>query len=264
MLGLHIGLKIFRLFGIIILASLLVLHMQTKRLNELVFRRDSFSLEAEEKVLANLQIQLDLLNRIPTFGLNNLIADWTFLQFLQYFGADELRAQTGYGLSPDYFESILPKDPYYTYFYLFLSGSSSIYAGQPDRTVSLMNEGLSYMTPQVPDDGYLVWRYKGTDELLFLGDSAAAQQSFQTAADWAYQSSQPEAQAVAEISERTANFLSNNPVSKRAQVNAWASILSNSFDESTQQLAIDRIEALGGRVNITEDGQVQIGYPQQD
>ena len=201
---------------------------------------------------------------IPTLGYRNIFADWVYLLFLQYFGDDEIRRQTGYSLSPDFFESIIANDPYYVYFYVFLSGGSSLYAGQPARAVTLMNEGLSHMSPEGPNNGYLVWRYKGTDELLFLGDSAAAQQSFQTAADWANQSDQPEAQAVAAISQRTADFLAQNPISKRAQVDAWASILTNSFDASTQQLAIDRIEALGGRVNINDDGRIQIGYPQQD
>ncbi len=31
-------------------------------------------------------IRLDLLKKSPTFGFNNVIADWTFLNFLQYYG----------------------------------------------------------------------------------------------------------------------------------------------------------------------------------
>jgi hypothetical protein len=247
-------------FGISLCLLLGILVAQSTRLNTL----QGHSMKNEESNERLLKTQLDILQKLPGLGFDNLLADWTYLQFLQYFGNDKVRMDKGYGLSPDYFEVIIPRDPYYSYFYLFLSGSSSLYAGQPDRTVALMNEGLSHMTPEVPEQGYLVWRYKGTDELLFLGDTAAAQASFQTAADWARQSDDPEAETVAAISQRTADFLAANPVSKRAQVDAWGSVLVNSLNEGSRNLAIERIEALGGRVVITDDGQVQIGYPQED
>jgi hypothetical protein len=242
----------------------ITLTLQSNRLSQ-KHSSDKFFSEAQQiETLAQTRTQLNLWNKFPNLGFKNLIADWAYLQFLQYFGDDDLRDKTGYDLSPDYFEVVINRDPYYPYFYLFLSGSSSVFAGQPDRTVALMNQGLSYMSPEAPEGGYMVWRYKGTDELLFLGDAESAQQSFQTAADWANQSDGPDAEVVAAVSQRTADFLANNPVSKRAQVDAWASILSNSFDEQTQRLAIERIEALGGQVIITEDDQIQIGYPQED
>jgi len=262
---LHNLIRVGRDSSILVILFLAILAFQSEHISRSPnASEENPSEQSKSSVDDTKRTQLDLYKRLPSFGFNNVFADWVYLQFLQYFGDDDARMQNGYGLSPDFFESMLQKDPNYTYFYLFLSGSTSLFAGQPNRTVALMNEGLSQMTPQVPDDGYLVWRYKGTDELLFLGDAAAAQQSFQTAADWASQSSQPEAQAVAQISQRTADYLEENPVSKRAQVDAWASILANSFDDSSRQLAIERIESLGGRVNITEEDQVQIGYPQQD
>jgi len=251
------GVLLLLLFG----GTLALQSGQAQRQKE---QAQAISKEQQAEALAHTQTQLNLWKKSPTFGFSNLIADWAFLQFLQYFGDDEARTDTGYGLSPDYFEVIIPRDPFYTPFYLFLSGSSSLFAGQPERTVALMDAGLSRMTPTVPADGYLAWRYKGTDELLFLGDANAAQVSFQMAADWASQANDPMAQAVAAASQRTADFLANNPVSKRAQVDAWAGILSNSFDQRTQRLAIDRIQGLGGQVTIADDGQVTIQYPQED
>ena len=41
-------------------------------------------LQAEQALKAQIEIQ----KRTPTFGLNNLIADWNYLQFVQYFGAE--------------------------------------------------------------------------------------------------------------------------------------------------------------------------------
>jgi hypothetical protein len=246
----------------ILLVSLL--YGQQARLNKLQTLADEPVERADETSTFAQENYLRVLRQSPAFGFDNLLADWVFLQFLQYFGDDQVRAYTGYDLSSSYFENIIPRDPYYMQFYLFLSGSTSLYAAQPAKTVALMNQGLTYLKPGIPEDSFIVWRYKGTDELLFLGDAEAAQASFQTAADWAAQSDAPDAQAMAAVSQRTADFLANNPISKRAQVDAWAGILGNSFDERTQQMAIEKIETLGGQVMITEDGRVTIQYPQED
>ena len=209
------------------------------------------------------KLRLNLLQRLPTFGFKNVVADWTFLNFLQYFGDELARAQIGYRLSPDYFEVIINQDPYFKDYYLFLSGSTTLYAGLPQRSVALMEKGLTYLQPDSPPDSFFVWRYKGVDELLFLADSQAAQHSFEIAADWASQSSHPQGQDLAEISRQTAQFLARNPRSKRAQINAWQSILANAFDDPTRQLAISRIEALGGRVILQANGEITIQYPSE-
>ena len=218
-------------------------------------------LQSEEQATAAV---LDLAQKMPTFGFNNLVADWFFLRFLQYFGDDVLRAKTGYGLSPNFFQTIIPKDPYYSLFYLFLSGSTSNFAAQPEKSVAIMTQGLKQLSPTLPTDGFYIWRYRGVDELLYLGDGEAAQKSFQTAADWARQSSHPDAEFIAANSQGTADFLAINPLSKVAQVNAWASVLSNAFDDATRQRAIDRIEELGGTVTISESGGISLQMPPDD
>lgn len=210
------------------------------------------------------KVRLNLLQQIPSFGFDNLFADWVFLNFLQYFGDDEVRAKTGYGLSPDYFEVILNRDPRFLSAYLFLSSSTSLYAGMPERAIALMNQNLKLLSPTVPHQAYYIWRYKGIDELLFLGDAAAAQQSFTTAAQWASVYPDAESQQVAAISQKTAEFLSRNPASKSAQIGAWTMVLSNPVDQATRNLAISRIKALGGEVTITPDGIVQVKPPKED
>ncbi|MBW4463483.1 MAG: hypothetical protein KME47_25070 [Nodosilinea sp. WJT8-NPBG4] len=207
---------------------------------------------------------LALAQKMPTFGFDNLVSDWFFLRFLQYFGDDEARATTGYDLSPEFFRVVIPKDPYYRMFYLFLSGSTSNFAAQPEQSVAITAQGLERLNSTVPSDGFYIWRYRGVDELLYLGDGKAAQQSFQTAADWGRQSPEADAPSIAENSQRTADFLANNPLSKQAQVNAWASVLANAFDDATRQKAIDRIEALGGSVMISETGEMRLQFPPDD
>jgi hypothetical protein len=209
-------------------------------------------------------VYLNLVEQSPAFGFDNLVADWIFLDFLQYFGETSARNQIGYALSPSYFEAILNHDPHFRDAYLFLSGSTTLYAGRPDRTIEIMNDHVSQLSPRVPDKAYFVWRYKGTDELLFLGDRRAAQQSFETAAEWASFYSDLESQIAAQVSQQTAEYLADNPESKLAQIAAWVMVLNNAFDDNTRRYAISQIEALGGNVSIDEQGRLQIQQPEED
>lgn len=251
------------LTGVVFVALLLGLAtLQRQRLTTLqAGNADSQNFEQQDRATASA---LSLAQKMPTFGFNNLIANWTFLQFLQYFGDSEVRAVAGYDLSADFFRVIIPKDPYYRMFYLFLSGSISNFAGQPDQAVELMAQGLEHLTPTLPPDSFYIWRYRAVDELLYLGDGVAAQKSYQTAADWARQSPHPDAEFIAANSQTTADFLAANPVSKQAQANAWLSVLANAFDDATRLRAIERIEALGGTVTISETGGISLQMPPDD
>ncbi|NEP19886.1 MAG: hypothetical protein F6J97_23860, partial [Leptolyngbya sp. SIO4C1] len=128
-------------------------------------------------------------------------------------------------------------------------------------TVSLIDQAAEQLSPNQPPNAFYVWRYKGTDELLFLGDSESAVQSFLTAADWAEQSSHPNKELIAERSRQTAQSLQRNPASKRAQINAWSSILVNALNDSIRQRAVREIERLGGTVKLQNSGAISIEYP---
>lgn len=251
------------LMGAIPLALLLgLVTLQRQRLDLIQERSNNpQDIYRQEQVTATA---LTLAQKMPTFGFDNLVSDWFFLRFLQYFGDSEVRLRTDYSLSPEFFKVIIPHDPFYRYFYLFLSGSTSNFAAQPEQSVAIIAQGLKRLSPTVPPDSFYIWRYRGVDELLYLGDGKAAQKSFQTAADWARQSPHPDAPLMADNSQRTADFLANNPLSKQAQINAWSSVLANAFDDATRQNAIDRIEALGGKVIISETGGIQLQFPEDD
>ena len=226
--------------------------------------QQTITLEQVERELEIEKARLKLQQKISTFGFNNLVADWTFLQFLQYFGDELARDQTGYTLSPEYFEVIVNQDPRFLEIYTFLSTSVAAYAAMPERSVALMEKGLKSMSPKAPSQSYYVWRNKGIDELLFLGDGKAAQHSFEMAAQWASVHSDPESQNVAAFSRQTAQFLSRNPKSNLAQVSAWAMVLNRAVDDRTRKLAVSRIEALGGQVTITSKGVVKVFLPKRD
>jgi hypothetical protein len=236
--------------------------IQCTRLQKQSSRNEVASLKIEKEIQSQ-KMRLRLLKKMPNFGYKNLIADWVYLDFLQYFGDDEIREKTGYSLSPEYFEVILGNDPRFLTAYIGLSTSTSMYAAMPKRSVALMEESLKSLSPWVPERSYYVWRYKAIDELLFLGNSPAARKSFETAAKWANNYSDEESKHVVTLSQKTAEFLSHNPDSKHAQIASWAMILNNHVDEKTRKIVIEKIETLGGEVITTPQGD-QIKFPQKD
>lgn len=221
--------------------------------------------QAYEQQVEQENLRLQLLRQMPSFGFDNLIADWTFLQYLQYFGDDEARAETGYNLALEYLDIVIDRDPRFLGAYDFLATAGSIFTAQPQKTNEIIERGLQFVTPQVPKRSYYIWRQKAINELLFLENAQAdAQKSFQKAADWASLYQDEESQIVAEFSRRTAEFLENNPESNIAKVGAWALVLQNTSDELAQARAIEAIQNLGGQVEVTEDGQLLVRPPQQD
>ncbi|MEH1911716.1 MAG: hypothetical protein V7L05_32830 [Nostoc sp.] len=238
--------------------------IQFPQLQKLINSKQFASLETLEKEIKSEKLRLNFLQKMPSFGYDNFIADLVYLNFSQYFGDDEVRDKTGYSLSPEYFEVILKRDPRFLAAYQSLSISTSLYAGMPERAIALSEKGLKSLSPWVPEKSYYVWRYKGVDELLFLGNAQAAQQSFATAANWANNFSDTESQLIAKTSQRTAEFLSRNPNSKYAQISTWAIVLNNQVDQRTRKRAIREIEALGGKVITTPEGTHKIVFPPKD
>jgi hypothetical protein len=227
---------------------------QPKSLNKAVLQQE----EAKTKV------GLQIAKTLPAFGFDNLLADWHFIDFIQYFGDNEVRQKAGYGAAMEYLDAILDRDSRFLYAYFYLSSTGSLYAGQPERSVSLMDQGLKSLSPQVPDRSYYIWRLKGVDELLFLGRVTDARNSMQTAATWASQNSTPEAQNVAKLSQGTANYLSRNPNSKQAQFDAWNMVLNAAVDDFVVKRAINGIRSTGGKVTISPTGEFKVEAPAKD
>jgi type IV secretory pathway TrbF-like protein len=257
---------ISRLTTVLIALGCIVLigSLQWPQLRQLQTKSQTAPVETIRQDAEAEKLRLDFLQKVPSFGFDNLLANWTFLRFLQYFGDQAARQKTDYSLSPDYFEVILGRDPYFIQTYPFLSTSASIYAGLPERSTALIQTSLQSLKPNVPPGSYVAWRQLAIDQLLFTGDAEAARQSFLNAAEWADQSTDPDSQAVAQFSRQTANFLATNPDSKTAQVSAWIMVLSNAPDDRTRQTAVQRIEALGGKIIEQPDGTFQVQGPPED
>ncbi len=203
--------------------------------------------------------RLNILKTSPSFGFDNLVADFTLLDFIQYFGDYEARKKLGSSLTPDYFAAIIDYDPRFVGAYLHLAPANTMFAGQPQRTVSIMSAGLKSLTPKI-DQSYLVWTYKGVDELLFLGDVNAAQNSYITGAEWATYHTDQRSQIIGNRARETAQFLASNPNSKQAQASSWMMIFTNTQNQTTRKMALKQIRSLGGNV-IIEDNKITVEMP---
>ncbi len=210
---------------------------------------------------AQYKTSMALASKLPSSGFDNLIADWAFLNVVQYFGDEDARPKTGYSVTPDFFEVVVARDPLFLDMYPYLSSMVTLYGGQPQKSVDLLEQGLASIPTAMKPDAYFLWQAKATDELLFLGQPQAARQSYEQAAAWASLSKNAELQGVAQRSRQTAQFLASNPDSRQAQVSAWYNILTNAIDQRTQRFASQQIEALGGRVSVTDDGLLTVQMP---
>jgi hypothetical protein len=236
-------------FLVLLLSIVAIGKLQEPQLKKLKSVANTSPEELERQANAE-KARLSIWQKAPTFGFDNLLASWIFLEFIQYFGDNEARELTGYNISLKYFEVILDRDPRFLDAYFYLSTSVSLFFGQGKKSIALMNEQLNrnLISPKVPPRAYYIWRYKAIDELLFLGDGKLAKQSFQKAAEWAKLYDDPESQNVASVSQGTADFLAKNPSSKIAQVSAWEMVLRNATDRAACDRAISKIQRLGGKV----------------
>jgi tetratricopeptide (TPR) repeat protein len=255
---------LFGQVGCILGAFAVVVQLQMPQLAVIKSQQKSLSKSELQQAEAKAKSQMSIAKMIPAFGFNNLVADWNFVNFAQYFGDTEVRQKAGYGSALDYFDLILDRDPRFLHAYFYLSSTGSLYAGDPERSVSLMDRGLKSMSPKVPDRGYYIWRLKAVDELLFLGRVTDARQSMQTAANWAGQYSNREGQNVAKLSQGTANYLARNPNSKQAQFDAWNMVLTNAVDDFAIKRAIEGIRSTGGKVTVSPTGELKIEAPIKD
>jgi hypothetical protein len=250
--------------GCIFGAFTVVIYLQSPKLASIKQSSQNSSKAELGRQEARLKAQLAIAKTLPAFGFKNLVADWQFIDFIQYFGDTKVRQKAGYGAVMEYLETILDRDPRFLYAYYYLSSTGSMYAGQPERTIEIMNRGLKSLSPKVPDRSYYIWRHKAVDELLFLGKTRDAHDSMLTAANWAGQYSDRESKIAAQVSQTTAKFLARNPNSKQAQFDAWSMVLGSAVDDFVIKRAIVGIRSTGGKVTIGPTGEFKVQPPAKD
>ena len=243
---------------IVIASAVGIFQLQRANITTLKSERTEGIYQQEEEQAA---FNLSILRNFPSFGFDNLLADWIFLRFIQYQGEREARQATGYSLNPEYFEAVVERDPRFLSAYFLLSPATTLFAASPDVSVELIEKGIEKVSPKNFPRAYYLWFYKGTDEVLFLGETEDAIHSYEMAAKWASLHNTEEAQRREKSAREMVAFLKENPESRETQINAWGSILSWASNKETREIAIKRIRALGGDVTVTSEGRVQIEFP---
>ena len=225
--------------GTFIVSAISIIGLQSDRYQQVAEEIANPNYLEQEK---ELQTALNFKKAIPNFGFDNLFADSFYLGFVQYFGDETARKATGYTLTTEYFKEIAKRDPQFIKAYLTLSAANSMYAGQAETTVSLMEEILT-ANPHKSRDSYLLWTLKGMDETIFLGNTQAAKNSYLQAAKIASKHPHSNSEIVA-FNQKRARHLATNPDTTEAQIIAWKSVLSNVVKEEEKQIIRDRLAAL--------------------
>jgi hypothetical protein len=223
--------------------------------------RPSSAVENPKQAEQQEATRLSLLKQMPLFGYDNVTANWVFLNFLQYFGDEEARSQTGYSLSPNYFDTLITLDPQFVDIYQYLSNSISYQLGKPEVSVKLLQRAAKGIYPDVDPRAFQVWRFMGLDQLLLLGDIPGAIKSHEMAAKWVEGT---EFQDFAQLFQGTAEFLRSDPDSAPVRIASWGAIYAQAAalgDKQTQARAKRQIEQLGGKVSIDKNGNVVLSNP---
>ncbi|WP_319423126.1 hypothetical protein [Pleurocapsa sp. FMAR1] len=229
----------------ICLAGIVILQAQEyKQSVQKLNRVNYLSQEQEQAKLIEFQ------KETPLLGFDNMAADWSYLNFVQYFGDRHARETIGYKLVPNYFETISQLDPRFTQAYLRLSIANSMYAGYPEQTITLMEQVLASVEPD-SEQAALLWTSKGLDELLFLGDKEAAIKSYKIAAKWA--ALEPSIPDSLTIKDLETSLKSTDEIDlKEAQIRAWSSVLVYIKDNQRSQEIVAKINRLQAEVLTLE------------
>lgn len=219
-----------------------VLFLQNTYRNKIISQTQNIDYFQDEQ---NLQTKINFQKNIPAFGFNNLKADWLFLHFVQYLGDQTAREKTGYSLTPQYFANIIEDDINFLSAYLILANANTMYAGQPEKSISLIEEVLNSSSAENDTKQYyLLWLHKAYDELFFLGDIATAKSSYNQAQHWLRQ------QQLNLPKDRIGGYVPNiellaeNSDIIQAQILAWSTVLPYVKDRETKQKITEKINNL--------------------
>ncbi|WP_264327276.1 hypothetical protein [Romeriopsis navalis] len=198
------------------------------------------------------------------FGFNNLIADWTFLRFVQYFGDEKARQATGFNLAPQFFDVITKRDPRFIETYIFSAGTLSYELGQPEASIQLLDRGIAALDPQKHPGAHTLWTLRAFDQLLLLGDAQAASESYRMGGEWAAQSSDPVMRQDAPILQRYSEFLKKDPDSTIVRFGSWNTVYAQAQatgNAKTQSRARNELLLLGAVEAKDSEGQTIFSLP---
>ncbi|NJR46649.1 MAG: hypothetical protein HC775_13215 [Hyellaceae cyanobacterium CSU_1_1] len=137
--------KILSMFSpFIVLAG--IIFLQSQEYKKSVQKLNDADYLAQEQEQAE---RVDWQQQTSHLDFDNLKADWTYLNFVQYFGNANARETIGYKLVPEYFETITTIDPRFTSAYLNLTIANSMYAGYPEKTIAFNGRSIKICRSQI-------------------------------------------------------------------------------------------------------------------
>ena len=233
----------------ICLAGIVVLQGQEYKRSVQKLNRANYLIQEQEEAKS-----IDWQKRSPSLGFSNLKADLSYLNFVQYFGDKDARETIGYKLVPDYFETIAHIDPHFAGAHLRLSIANSMYAGDPETTIILMQQVLESLEP-ISEEAVAVWTSKGLDELLFMGDKVSAIESYKMAEQWAalVQNNSSEELTIKDL--ESALKSTSELELKEAQLRAWSSVLVHIRDYQHKKEIIDRLDRIRDEILVLQQSQ---------
>lgn len=199
------------------------------------------------------EITLDTLEKLPNLGNRNLVADFLWLRFSQYFGDTQARAKSGYGLSYKYLKAITDKDPHFANAYRIANLAIAYKMGRTDLAEALLIKGI-----RANPDAYLLWQARGFLHFLYTGDIAKAVYSFRRNAGLAVAVGGNRLQYWGNYWFAMSRYLevSKSNVWTRRQI--WMEVYTNASDAITKGLALAQLGKLG--VFQSKDGRLVARY----
>jgi len=241
------------------ITGIILLQNQEIKQTELQLQQTQYLAQEEQENQA-----LKIFEHLPSLGMQNLFGDWLYLKFIQYFGDNLAREKTGYELCPTYFKNVVEKDPRFVNALINLDVCASIFAGRPLQSIEYLNDSVKQIQPKmeaVTIRPYYVWRSLGIALLLFLGKPLEAANSYRNAINWAKSYQDKDSQRFIDNLQKSIDYLEKNPNSKMAQIGAWVNVLNTNPDEKTFKRVVQEIETLGGKVETSPSGRIQVSVP---
>jgi hypothetical protein len=136
-----------------------------------------------------------------------------------------------------------------------------MFAGVPSKAIDIYSKGLKSLDPDRQPNAYTIWRYKATDQLLFLGDAKGARESYLKASEWADKASLSDEELVethkisADLSRQSAQWLKEARDLTKAQIGAWSLVLQNATDKKTVQIIAQELDKLNLKIEIKNGAQ---------
>jgi tetratricopeptide (TPR) repeat protein len=178
---------------------------------------------------------------LPSFGFRNIIADFYWLQFLQYYGDNKARSRSGYRFSYDYLKAITDRDPHFDTAYLFVNLAVTYQMGRPDLSEKLFLKGIA-SNP----NSYQIWQARGFLHFLYTGDLKKAAYAFRRNAGLAVAQEGNAKQRWANYWIGIAKAIEVPDIDTRyTRRKIWEEIYANTSDKQVKKMALVHLKPLG-------------------